>query len=262
MLTNKIKIASLTVCAVLAVVACKKELKYIAETSSPENKAFIKLVHAAPSFGKLFNAKDSFNVYANDQKINATFLTYGSAFPSATGNGYLAIDPGTINVKLFVAGVVKPDSIEITSMTKTVEANKYYSLIVTDSIKSPRDSSQIALMDEFESTPPNLYGLRFVHAVMNDSAGKKIDIYSARRNGNIITGFSPGQSSSFTNYPYNGQVPDTLIVRRAGTSFELARLATITFGHQRIYTLYYRGHADSLPAARRASRTLTYYVNK
>lgn len=259
MFKNKLKVFGVIVFLGITIVACEKEIKYIAQKISPANKAYIKIVHAAPSFRNVFNTRDTFHVYANGDKINATFLTYTSAFPSATGNGYLAIDPGDLTLKLFTPGVLVGDSVEVATFSKTVEAGNYYSFIITDSVKLSRDSSQIWLRDNFETPPQNLYGLRFVHAAMNDTVGKRVDVFSARRNGNIFSNYAPGQASSFTNFPFNSQIPDTIIVRRSGTTMELARINNITFGHTRVYTLVFRGN---VAVTGTKGKALTYYVNK
>jgi hypothetical protein len=262
MLKNKLYLLGAAALVFVLAIACKKDLTYVATTQGAENKAYVKIVHASPYFRKIFNAPDTLHVYANNQKFNATTLTYGSAFPSSTGNGYAALDAGVIQFELYAAGKIKPDSAKVTALSKTLATNSYYSLILTDSIGSPRDSTQIWLNDNVNAPPPSLYSLRLVHAVMNDTTGKAIDIYSARRNGNIFTNYLPGRSSGFTTLPFNQQVSDTLIVRRSGTTFELARINTISFNNQRVYTLVYRGNADSTPTAVARPRTLTYYVNK
>lgn len=255
-------IFSAIVTATALLLACKKDIKPVAESVNIENKAFVKIVHAAPSFRALFNVRDSFNVFANNQKLNATFLTYGGAFPAAN-IGYAAVDPGTVNFRLFLpGGITKPDSVEITSITKTLSPNKYYSFIITDQVRSTRDSSQIWIEDNFETPPPNFYSMRFVHAVLNDTAGRNVDIYSARRNAAIYTNIRPGQTTTFTNFPFTAGITDTLIVRRAGTTFELSRLNAVGFAHQRVFTLLYRGHGDSTLTARRAGRTLLTYLNQ
>jgi hypothetical protein len=262
MLKNKLYLLGTIGFVFALAIACKKELKYVATQQDTQNKAYLKIVHASPYFRKIFNTADTLQVYANNQKFSATSFSYGASYPSATGNGYAAVDPGVVNFDIFSAGKIKPDSAKVTTLSKTLAPNSHYSLILTDSIGSPRDSSQIWLNDNVEAPPASLYSLRLVHAVMNDTTGKAIDIYSARRNGNIFTNYLPGRSSGFAHLPFNQQVSDTLIVRRSGTTFELARINTISFNNQRVYTLVYRGNADSTPTAVARPRTLTYYVNK
>lgn len=247
--------------AAAALVACDKEAEPIMTTKPGTDGAYVKVLHAAPSFRSVFNAKDSFHLYLGSEKVNGPQVTYGNAFPSRTANGYAQVPAGTAAVKLFAPGTEQTDFAEVFSMEQTLQQGKYYSLIVTDSIKNGNDSTRIWLEDNVTLPDPNQVHLRFVHAVMNDTADKLVDIYSARRNGIIFAGYKPGQASNFTSFAYNGLVSDTLIVRRTGTGQELARLNAITFGHQRVYTVVYRGDAGVTGTAAKA-RTLTYYLNR
>jgi len=47
-----------------------------------------------------------------------------------------------------------------------------YSLIITDSIKSARDSSQIFVQDSWINPAPGYINVRLVHAVLNDTVAK------------------------------------------------------------------------------------------
>jgi len=236
---------SLFTAGILLFSACQKETKTKADFTTTEGNAFIRVVHVAPSFRQVFNAPDSFNIYVNGAKVNSPFLTYLSIFPSPF-NAYFAVQPGLQQIKVSVHGFASanPDSTLITSFTKLFTTGQYYTLLVTDSIKSPRDSSQMFLPDVYSKPSPGNYSLRFVHAVWNDTTGKNIDIFSARRNANIYNNIKPGQILPFITLPYNTQLNDTLYVRRAGTLFNLSILNNIGLSNQRVYTLVYRGNGD------------------
>lgn len=244
-----------------AIASCRKEFTITAVPVDLSNSAYLKVVHASPRFRQQFGLPDTINVFVAGQKINGAALTFGTTFPAGT-NTYVAVPSGTQQIRLSVHGTTNPDSIQVTSLQKTFDVGQYYTFIITDSIASPRDSSQIFVRDaQPERVNPGYMSVRFVHAVFNDTAGSNVDIFSARRNGIIFPNVRPGTVTNFTTLSQYPGVADTLIVKRTGTNFELARLNAVSFGSQRIYTLTYRGNADSIPA-RRYGRGLLLSTNE
>lgn len=224
--------------------ACEKKADRKAEFTTTEENAFVRIIHVSPSFRQVFNAPDSFNIFINDNKVNGPLITYAGLFPATGSNfGYFAVPTGLQHIKLSVAGIVKADSIPLTLFSKVFLTGQYYSILVTDNIKSPNDSAKIILQDNFTKPSNGNYSIRFVHAVLNDTTGKNIDVFSARRNANIYNDIKPGQIVNFQNFPFNSQVSDTLYVRRAGTLQNLA-ITTGLFGNQRAYTFIYRGDGN------------------
>ncbi len=236
---------SLLVFGAIFFAACEKEAAKTADYTTTEANAFMRVVHVAPSFRKVFNAPDSFNVYVNDAKINGSFLSYASIFPG-TANAYFAVPAGLQQIKVSVHGfgTNKPDSTLLKNFTKVFTQGQYYTLLITDSINSSKDSAQMFLPDLYTKPTPGNFGIRFVHAVWNDTAGMNVDIYSTRRNANIYSNVKPGTITTFGTQPYNTQLSDTLYVRRAGTQFNLHTLNSASFGNQRVYTLVYRGDGN------------------
>jgi hypothetical protein len=242
--------------------SCSKQttapLDIVATTNSVSTNAFIKIMHYAPTFRLATNNADSINLFINGAKLNGTFLTFGSTYPS-TSNLYAAIPSGITSLRISTNGVLTPDSVGVVTLSKILEPGKYYSLFITDSILNTSTSKQIFTQDNFVLSDTNTFTMRFVHAILNDSAGKNVDIYSTRRAGNIFANVSPGTVTDFTPQPYNF-VTDTLIVRRAGGTFELARLTTTTtpLARQRAYTLVYKGTPATTTAPKgRALITIT-----
>lgn len=240
--------------------ACKKQADLTAPYSGTEGNAFVRFIHASPSFRQVFNAPDSINIYINNEKVNGPLITYAGQFPaSGTIYGYMAVPTGLQNIKLTVAGIVNPDSIQLALFTKIFTAGQYYSIIVTDNIKSANDSAKIILQDTYVKPSNGNYSMRFVHAVLNDTTGKNIDVFSARRNANILNNIKPGQIVEFQNLPYNSQVSDTFFVRRAGTTFNLATTIASP-GNQRAYTFLYRGNGDLTTGTK--ARLLALYLHQ
>ena len=238
---------TLTAAVLITFIACKKQADIVAPFATTDDQAFVRVIHASPFFRQVFNAPDSFNIFVNNAKVNGPLITYAGLFPtSGTAFGYIAVPQGLVNIKLTVAGTVNTDSIPLTLFTKIFTKGQYYSIIVTDNFKSATDSSKIILQDTYTKPGNGNYSVRFVHAVLNDTAGLNIDVFSARRNANIFNAIKPGQIVNFQTFPYNSQVSDTFYVRRAGTLQNLAiSIATPGFlGNQRVYTLIYRGNGD------------------
>lgn len=266
------------IATIFSLASCKRDFTLVATTESPNGMAYLAVIDASPNFRKIFNKPDSFNIFVNDEKISgyapgaaSQFMTFGQAYPpTTTGFGYVAVSPGTKQIKLSLSSATKADSVPIVTFTKTLLANHQYSFIITDSVKSSRDSSQMFVEDIY-SFPPTLgyYNVRFVNAVWNDTAN--VDLYSYARNAVIYSKIAPGGITSFSQIGANLQSTDTLYVTRSlatgvPTSTPLSQrtiLAKMAFqaGNQKSYTVYYQGDFN-LPASNKKSRSLSFYRHK
>ncbi len=260
----------LFVAALAGLNSCTRDYTLISPVSSPSGTAMLRIIDASPNFRKIYGLADSFNVYVGGVKVTSytpgtsVVMTYNSLFPTvSSAYGYVSVPAGTQQVKLTVAGVINPDSIPIQTLTKNFVANQLYSFIITDSITSTRDSSQIFVKDTFQVATAGYFNLRFIHAVWNDTAGKAVDIWSTRNNRYIFTNVKPGAISSFSQFAYNPIFSDTFYVRRTGLpSVTLDTLNNISFGNQRAYTLYYKGDANINSNANTKRRHLATYVHQ
>ncbi len=248
---------------VMVFTSCEKQADRTANYTTLEGKAFIRVIHASPSFRQVFNAPDSINIYVNNEKVNGPLITYGGLFPTAatTGFGYIAVPTGLQTVKVTVAGRVTPDSIQLAVLTNQATAGQRYSIILTDNIKSTRDSSKMILPDNITQPTTGNYRIRFVNAIAADTAGTTVSIFSTRRNGNIFNSIAPGQVVDFQTLPFNSQLSDTLYVRRPGSTFNLATLNGASFGNQRSYTIIYRGYGGTVTTGTKG-RTLVTYLDE
>lgn len=248
-------ISLLTIVAFTTVLisSCNEKTDILGTFTNTEGLAFVKIIHAAPAFRQVTNTwRDSFNVYANGLKVNGTFLTYNSSFPGT--NPYYAVPAGPQSIRIALQGsALNPDSVTLASFNKTLEAGSYYSFIVTDSLLKGNEATQMFVKDVFSLTDNDHFTLRFVHALLNDTAGKRVDIFSTLYNKNIFSDIAPGTVTAFLPFDYT--VPtETLIVRRAGTLFELARLTGASFGRAKAYTIVYRGQPATIFNATTAVR--------
>jgi hypothetical protein len=214
---------------------------------------------------------DNFNIIVggvNGQRLAAAF-TYNSAFPANTLNidTYAAVPSGSQDIRLVLKGVVNIDSITVTTIPRNLDPGNFYTLIITDSITTTADYSKIWTRDVFPTPAAGTFLVRFIHAVMNDTAGKKVDVYSTKQAATIFSGVSPGTVTDFISLPY--ATGDTVIVRRAGTTFELDRFprnATLQpvpvayTNNQRAYTILYKGNAVSTAGTK--GRSIIVFNNK
>jgi hypothetical protein len=235
------------------------------QTAEIDNKAFLKVIHVAPGFTQVFNSPDNFNVLVGGiggQRIAAS-MTYNSAFPVNTTNvdTYAAVPSGAQDIRLVMKGVVNIDSATIAAFPKNLVAGNYYTLVITDSITSPPAASKIFSEDAVFWPVSGIYSLRFIHAVMNDTAGKTVDVYSARKAGNVFTGVAPGTVLNFADQTYSN-VPDTIIIRRAGTTQELARANGVSFSNRRVYTILYKGNTTITASTNVRARSVVVYNNR
>jgi hypothetical protein len=256
--------------------SCKRNYDYVATYLKADSSlAYLKIIHASPSFRQVFNKQDSFNVYVDNHKVNSSFLTFNSLYPfsvnqttNSISSTYFTVAPGQKEIKL----VGSVDSATIYTISKNLQAGKLYSLLLTDSIKSTRDSSQIFVQDIIPPAIQGYYNLRFIHAVLNDTAGKTVDVFSYARNTTIGTNLKPGAITNFSLIAYNTGVIDTFYVTRsAGASTPLsartilAKIPTTAANigssspDKRSYTLYFKGDANLNSGSK--ARSLAFYIN-
>jgi hypothetical protein len=242
---------------------CDKELQEDApaQLMNDQDNSYIRVIHAAPNFATITGQPDAFNLIVSGAKVNSTAIAYTGMFPG-TSVGYVGVTSGLHWIKISRPGVNTNDSITIQTLQKVLEPGQRYSLIVTDSIKSTNEAKWMLLKDNFNTPVPGNYAVRFVHAVLNDTVGKTVDVYSFKRKANIFTNVKIGEVTGFVEYGPAGN--DTLSIRRPGVTTwgggvgELARLNAIPFASGRVYTVIYRG-MTATTATR--PRGVMYYQN-
>jgi hypothetical protein len=257
--------------AALAVVtgffSCKRDMAMRdPAVPAPANSAFISMINVAPNLNTVLGFKaDTFNILLNGVKSTgftsgtSPVMTFSSVYPLAgTAVGYANVPAGAQTVE-FVRGVNQLDSVIFLTFNETLQANSYYTLLITDSIKSGSDAARMFLKDNITPVDSLSYNLRFVNAVLNDTAA--VDIWSARQANTIFSNVKPGAVVDFTKLNASW-TPDTLLCRRAGTKVALDTLLTQNFYGLRTYTLVYKGNAFSTVKTDTKRRHLIAYYNK
>ncbi|ERR1035437_22842 len=275
---NILFIAIILAAMLIGYSSCKRDFSLTSPVKTTEGTSYLAIIDASPNFRRIYNLPDSFNVFINGQKITgftpgtvSPFMTFGATFPSTTtGFGYVAVPPGLQQIKFSVSGKINPDSIAIATFNKTFLPDQQYTFMITDSIQSTRDSSQIFLQDVY-NFPPTIgyYNLRFIHAVLNDTLGKTVDLFSYAKNAVIYSNLKPGAVTAFSQIGVNLQVTDTLYVTRSlatgvsSTTPLSSRLilAKMSFqaGSQKSYTVYFRGDINLTATTNIKSRALSFY---
>jgi hypothetical protein len=233
--------------------ACQKEYTIHATEEGTANMAFLKVIAASPNF------VDTFNISIDGEKVNGAGLKYGSMFPIT---GYMAIKPGLRKIGLGDAY----------SVDKQLEAGKRYTFMITDAVRTAaRDSARILVEDAFVNPSAGSIRMRFIHAVMNDTADKKVDLFSYAKNGKVVSAISPDSVGAYITLGINLQTADTFYVTRGATAgtplsgrIVLAKLAFNSSsisgaGDRRCFTLYYRGDGNVTSGTK--ARTLAGYVH-
>ncbi len=254
------------------VMSCNKDNVQTVALTTPADasSALVRYVHAAPNFRAVYNGADSFNILVNGVKVNGSFLTFsttggvspGGVVPgSSSNNGYQVVAAGTQTTKLSLYGILTPDSASIATFNTNLAAGTMTTLFITD-------SGRIAVSDAVATKPAaGTVQLRFLHVAMNDTVGKTVDVFSARKNGNLATGVKIGALTDFVSLPYVASgvgatsMSDTIYVRRAGSPFVLAQMNTILLNDARSYTVYYRGNGGVATAGTKG-RHLAYYLHQ
>ena len=247
---------------VVGLAACNKDTVYVADPISSSSNAYIKFLHVSPSLATITGQADNVTLLNLDlksntySKITGTPLAYERYFPTTT-NSYATITAGLQTIKFSLAAVSQKDSVELFLKKVQADAGKYYSFIITDSIKSETISKAMFLQDDLLSLGSTQIGMRLVHAIWNDTAAKNIDIFSRRNNATIFSTRSAGSATTFIPLNYF-TTSDTLIVRRAGTTFALATFNGATFTPGRNYTLVYKGNGAVTTSTAKPRSLLIY----
>ena len=121
---------------VVGLVACNKDITYVAEPVSSNANAYIKFLHLSPSLATITGQADNITLLNLDlksntySKITGTPLAYEKYFPTTT-NVYAAVTPGPQTFKFSLAAVSQKDSVELFLNSKrkiNVVSNKLISI--------------------------------------------------------------------------------------------------------------------------------------
>jgi len=244
------------IAAVAIFFSCKKEYTIVATGHISSGVAYLKIVHASPNFTKLFGVPDGINVFVGSTKVNGPVLKFNSAYPAIGSlTGYAEVQPGDQAIKISVGGVVTGDSIAVDTLHKTLTAGSYYTLLITDSLKSATDAGKVWMQDNLPSPSAGNISLRFVNMVLNSP--DTVNLYSKRRGQVLFSGVMRDSVTAFANFPTLTNVLDSFYVQKQGVNQSTLLMTSLMFD-QKVYTLYFIGDT----ANKAKTRVLTYVQNK
>ncbi|MBO9154282.1 DUF4397 domain-containing protein [Chitinophaga sp. GCM10012297] len=150
----------------------------------------------------------------------------------SNNSDYLNVPTGETNINVNTPKVGKDvDSVDMITFSQVLEANKRYTLFVTDSVPN---ATGVMVEDDTEA-PDSLARIKCLHLMPNVAA---VDFYQ----GTTLIAANVGykQVTEYTDIP-NGTY--TFYIREAGSGPTGTVLASrsIATGNQRIYTFFSRG---------------------
>ena len=238
--------------------ACERESVVPSPSESPSGMANLKVIYAMPYF-----VDAPVRIKINDSTVSS-LITHTTPFPGGglnTGGGnydhYMGVKPGTVKVTVAVPQKgTATDSLLFYTGTVTLEANKYYSLFVTD---TAANAKQYLVTENVERpVDPLTTRYKFVNVMPNQPA---LDLY-----------FDSVKMAS--NVPYLGTSADFIVprdslvkifIRPAGAPLTTAPIymyptntTTYTVPKNRVMTIYANGYSGSTDANRIGVISLFY----
>lgn len=219
--------------------ACKKDtIEPFKLNVNTHDQAFLKIIHSSP-----YRLNPSVQLKLNDTRISSN-LTYSTPFPGGGINTgglnfpyYLAVNPGSTKLSL---SIPKPatniDSLMLYSTTLNLQAGKYYSAFLTDTVYN---TQMVLVEDDMTPVRGDVSKFRFVNLIPNLPA---IDLYF-------------GSALVAPNIPYKGvssifTLPRGTVekwyIRPAGAASNSKEIAVapnnLTVPFNKYMTVYARGY--------------------
>jgi hypothetical protein len=226
----------------MSLLACKKHVIEPLPVTSASGMANLKIVHAMA-----YPTNVAMQLKVNDVRVSNN-ITYSTPFPGGglnTGGSnfpwYLLVKPGPNKISVsYPKYLSSNDSVMLHSSTVTLDANKYYTLYITDTGSL---SQSVLVPENVGEVNDGVSRYKFVNLTPNVAA---LDLYFA---GNLVAGNIPykGTSAEFTlPYKTTGQ----WAIRPAGAASTSTALAiyptgttTQTIPNKRILSVYSRGYS-------------------
>ena len=220
----------------------------------PADGARVKFIHAVPggapgvivyANGKKFTAVNNAVAYGSDS------IAYGGVFPSTD---FALVTPGTVKFTAKLSLRDNPRDTTIASSDLNLENGKYYLLVAGDTLPTPK----FTLVPEFRGVIKNdkkMY-LRVVNTIAATPA-TGYDIY-VRRAGvpTLVATVKGGEFTDFGEYDALTSGSDSLYVRGAGATTNVALFGITGLGANRSYTFVLRGIGVNSTGTRAINGTL------
>jgi len=244
------KIISLIFLAALLSIGCKKESDLVTITTFPENNANLKVIYASA-----YTFRDSVQIKINDVRVSNTFLgnslgNLPTPFPGGgmnTGGDsrpfYLSVKPGLTKIFVSVPNKLTTlDSIIRFSGEANLEANRYYSAYLTDTMVT---SKLVLVEDNLAPVDTGISRFKFVNLIPNRPA---LDVYF----GTQLVAANVAYGTASNEFTLQRGILGAFLLRPAGalpTSVPVAAYpgtvtvpGNFTVPNQRVMTVFAKGY--------------------
>lgn len=228
-------------------ISCTKQLpKLVASQQADFSNSSLVQVYVAT-----VNATRNY-VYVDTRAITGATLGSGSLFPSGVATIGANIQPG---VRAFLVRDTLPAATQVPlSFATNLNPGNRYTIFLYDTINAPK---QKTIQTNIEIPADTTARVRFANFVYSATAVPAVDIFSKRRAVNLFTNVPTTEVTGFIAIP--SAFNDTIIVRDAGTTNQLAVLNGLNPTQKRSYTLVFRGRYQSTSGT--VARTLSSFIN-
>jgi len=260
---NKIKTALPALFLILMLAGCfKRDDATNIQVSVATGMAYLKFVNvytalnpsgASPATGP------SVNIYVNNNKINATAVSYAGLFPAAPA--YAGVTPGlatNIKVVLSRVGPQLPGD-TIISKNYDLPVNSYSSIFLVDSLPyaTPLNPNVLFIPESISNAPIGYFRARFINMIPSTDT---LEVFSKVLQTVIFSGTLYKNGSNQVELPVMAK-SDTLQLRKVSAPLTvLAELRAFVPTSARVYTVYCNGLITSSSGSR--ARTLTSFTNR
>ncbi len=245
--------------------SCDRRKEDVIQTTNSNSNSLFKFVNAYTSLtpsGAATPSGPAVDIYADNKKINAGAIAYGSVFPTPAGYASLPIALGgaqtNIKVVLNRAGVSSPNTDILYQANYNFGFGSHTTMYLVDTLPYTNPSSPIIFSTEEDITAPKSEFLKIRFANMIPSTDT-LEVFSKNLQTVILPGTLFKRSTNFFEMPVQRR-NDTLQLRRVGTSLVLAELRAFNPTSERVYTVYSRGQIGAATGTR--ARTLASFTNK
>jgi hypothetical protein len=252
---NHVSIAVKFFLAGLLFSACKKQISVPIEAIN-NSTTYLKVYIASPGATRNY-------VFINDRQVTGAALTAGGLFPLSSAsqgiafphNSLFSVQLGEmrpIAQKISIRDTALVTAQPVTNVVTNLETLSNYTLFLADSSLRPR---AILVKDDMPPVGDTAARLRFANLPFSPLAIPNVDIFSVKARANIFTNAPVGMISEFK--PFASALNDTLHVRAAGTTANLASVNGFLATRGRYYTIVFRGSYRNP-----GSRVLGTFVNR
>lgn len=220
--------------ACILAAACKKNEFHITERTYVDNMVRLKVGIFTPSV-----TNQGVQIKVNGQRMSG-IVSYPTPFPGgglntggSNNSDYLNIAQGETNIEVTVPKVgTDVDSVAVFSFSQSLQANKRYTLFITDSVPNAT-----GVMVEDDTTPPDsLSRVKFLNLMPNVPA---VDFYQGTTL--VAENVAFKAVTQYVNVR-NGTFTYSIRAAGSGPTGKVIGSRSITTGNQRIYTFFCRGY--------------------